>query len=219
MARRANMIRSTSIVLVLTVAGGLAAGVFASPKRADATSCPPVPQAQLHSIFGLPNSLQTRNDVDDSAVSVRYQCNSVAWRGSAPTSPQAAFQLARNGRGAGFGIETWARNDDGSSADEWPKQYDELTGGFDIAAVNFPGFFTNPGWPSKLVTPVGLGYLRTGGIVMIGSGPAKGLVAAVGCWWDDSALTAACLFVEEAKGKPVLTHLDALAKIAIPKVL
>jgi hypothetical protein len=48
---------------------------------------------------------------------------------------------------------------------------------------------------------------------------AKGLVAAVGCWWDDSALTAVCLFVEEAVGKPVVKHLNQLAAVAVKKVL
>jgi hypothetical protein len=47
-------------------------------------------------------------------------------------------------------------------------------------------------------------------------GRAKGLVAAMGCWWDNSTSSAICLLDEEAAGKPVVKHLNELAKIAVP---
>ena len=209
------------IVVALAISAALAAVSAATAARttAESNSCPPITEARLQSILGLPNVLRARNTVDDSGSAVRYQCNGVAWSGPPPTSREAAFQLAKSGRGAAFGIETWRPNEGSPSADDWPNQYDKLTGGFDIKSVVFPGLFTNAGWPTKRVTPVGLGYQRAGDVVTVGSGPAKGLVAAVGCWWDDNALTAACLLVEEAAGKPVVQHLNALAKIAVPKVL
>ena len=50
-------------------------------------------------------------------------------------------------------------------------------------------------------------------------GLAKGLVARIGCWWNDSTYSAVCLLDEEAVGNPVVKHLNQLAKIAVPKVL
>jgi hypothetical protein len=170
-------------------------------------------------ILGLPQSVQVRNDVDDSGDNVRYVCNGAAWSGSAPTSFQTALATARAGRGAAFGIEAWTPNEGSPYADQWPDDYDELTGNFDIHAVTFPGLFTNRGWPSKHVNPVHFGYQATGVVVQVGSGPAKGLVAAVGCWWNDSALSAVCLLVEEAPGKPIVTQLNQLGKIAVAKIL
>ena len=75
------------------------------------------------------------------------------------------------------------------------------------------------GWPSKHVKPSHFGYQTTGMVVTVGSGPAKGLVAAVACWWNDNALSAVCLMVEEAAGKPVVKQLNQLAAIAVKTVL
>jgi hypothetical protein len=83
----------------------------------------------------------------------------------------------------------------------------------------FPGLFTNAGWPTKRFDPPGYGHAAVGVVVTVGSGPARGLVAAIGCWWDSKAHSAVCLLVEEGPGKPVVKHLDALAKIAVPKVI
>lgn len=207
------------LAIAATAAASTGASAHASQGVAAGTSCPPISAAQLHTILGLPQSIQARNTVDDSGDAVRYLCNGAAWSGPAPTNLQGAFRIARAGRGAAFGIEAWTPNDGSPSADQWPNDYDKLTGRFDIEGVTFPGLFTNMGWPSKHVNPVHFGYQATGVVVTVGSGPAKGLVAAVGCWWNDSALSAVCLLVEEAPSKPVVKHLNQLAAIAVKKVL
>lgn len=212
------------LAVTLSVIMGLAAAAVTGgtvPAEAARTgaSCPPISATQVHAILGLPQSLTNLNTVDDSGDAVRYRCNAAAWSGPAPTTFQGALQTAKSGHGAAFGIETWAPNEGNPNADQWPKDYDKLTGHFDIHGVTFPGLFSNAGWPSKHVNPVHFGYQATAIVVTVGSGPAKGLVAAVGCWWDDNALTAACLLDEEAVGKPVMKHLNQLAAIAVKKVL
>lgn len=207
--------------LMLSAAAVLAAAALSGAPPAGASvavgaSCPPIPTAQLHAILGFPQSLQTRNTVGNAGGADHYLCNGVAWSGSTPMSFQASLQKAKSGHGAAFGIEAWTPDKGSALGDEWPDNYDELTGGFDKAAVTFPGFLKT--WPSKQFTPTHFGY-QTNGIVTRPPGVAKGLVAAVGCWWNDDALSAVCLMVEEAVGKPVVAHLNQLAKITVPKVL
>ena len=217
MKRQGSLLLCGAIAVVTVTLGATTSR--ASSAGAEGASCPPVSASQLHAILGLPSSLQSRNTVDDSGDSVRYICSGVAWSGTAPTSFEAALQKGKAGHGAAFGIEAWTPNDGSPYADQWPNDYDELTGRFDIEGVAFPGLFTNRGWPSKHVNPSHLGYQATGMVVTVGSGPAKGLVAAMGCWWNDSAYSAVCILDEEAIGKPVVKHLNQLAAIAVPKVL
>lgn len=212
---------SRLVVLALAAAATLTAVVCVPGSRAAVTagSCPPVAQAQLRSIVGLSASLQMRNTVDDSGEAVVYLCNGVAWSGVEPTSFQGAVQKARSGQGAGFGIQVWHPNSASSDVQRWKDtDYDKLTGEFDVAAETWPGVFTPKGWPSSTVHPARLGF-QSNGLLVRPQGVAKGLVAAVGCWWNDSSYSAVCLFVEEEAGKPVLTHLNQLAKIVVPKVL
>lgn len=216
MRTRRKLMLSAAAALAATALGGLPP---AGASEAAGASCPPIPAAQLHAILGLANSMQALNTVDDSGDVVRYRCNGVAWSGAAPTNLEAAFQTAKAGHGAAFGIEAWTPNEDSPYADQWPKDYDELTGGFGQKGLTFPGLFTNRGWPSKHLKTPHFGDQATGLVVTVGSGPAKGLVAAVGCWWNDDALSAVCLMVEEAAGRPVVKHLNQLAAIAVPKVL
>jgi hypothetical protein len=192
----------------------------ASPTLVANTSCPPIAAAQLHAILGFPNSLQARNTTDDSGGATDYLCNGVAWSGPAPTSFNGALQTAKSGHAAGFGIEAWQPDESSQDVEQWKskdflKLRDEMLHGY----VSFPGAFTNLGWPTKRIDPLGFGHAAVGVVITVGSGPAKGLVAAVGCWWDNKAFTGVCLLDEEAAGKPVVTHLNALAKIVVPKVL
>jgi hypothetical protein len=201
--------------LVATAAIGAVAPAGAAPAAA---SCPPISAAQLRTILGLPQSLQTRNTVSEGGGADHYQCNGVAWSGSKPTSFAASMQKARSGNGAGFGIEAWTPNEGSPDADKWPRRYDELTGDLEQGLVIFPGFVIKAGWVSKRFTPSRFGNDAMG-VVTRPKGVAKGLVAAVGCWWNDNALSAVCLMVEEAVGKPVVKHLNQLAAIAVPKIL
>jgi hypothetical protein len=187
----------------------------------DGASCNPVSAAQLHSILGLPNSMQARNTVGNAGGADDLECYGVAWTGTPPTTFQAAIQTARSGNGAAFGIEAWLPNESSPDVQTWKdRDYDKLTGELGQEAEDFPGLFTkSSGWTSKTITPPRFGYQASGFVVSVGSGPAKGLVAAIGCWWNDKAYTAVCLLDEEGAGRPVASHLNALAKIAVPKVL
>src|SRR5919197_910127 len=212
--RIVTIFAALAVLVAAATLGGTQAG--ASTTAVDSTSCPPIAAGQLRSILGLSNSLQARNTTVASGGADHYTCNGVAWSGTTPTSFQAAMQTAKAGRGAGFGIEAWQPGDDAGlwKDKNFPKLRSEMLQGY----VSFPGVFTNIGWPTKRIDPPGYGHPAVGVVVTVGSGPAKGLVAAVGCWWDSSAYTAVCLLDEEAVGKPVVKHLNALAKIAVPKV-
>jgi hypothetical protein len=197
----------------------LGGAAVAAPKAGvAAAACRPFSAAQLHSILGLTQSLVMRNTVDDSGDAVDSECNAVVWSGPMPTSRQAAFRTAKSGHGAQVGIETWAPNNHSPDVAKWPKDYDKLTGGFDKESVTFPGLFTARGLASQTLRLPGLGY-QSAGLKAAASGPATGLVVAIGCWWNDKAKSAVCLLDEEAASKPVVKHLNQLAKIAVPKVL
>jgi hypothetical protein len=210
---------------LLTAALGIAAAATlggaasVSASRAAAGSCVPISPAQLRTVLGLASSLQMRNTASHSGDSINHECNAVAWTGPVPTSPQAALQLGRSGHGAQVGIQTWRPNESSSNVQQWKdKDYAKLTGGFTKEASTFPGLFTNAGWPAKRVTPSSFGY-QTGGFVVQVQGLGKGLVAAAGCWWHDKTYSAVCILDEEAASKPVVRHLNQLAKIAVAQVL
>jgi hypothetical protein len=213
--------RWTLLAAAVAVAAGATLGgampVAASP--AAAGSCAPISSGQAHSILALASSLQMRNTTDDSGASVVHECNLVVWSGPTPTGYQAALQTAKSGHGAQVGLETWLPNASSPDVQTWKnRDYDKLTRGFGTEAATFPGLFTNAGWPAKRFDPSALGY-QTNGFVVKVQGAAKGLVAAVGCWWNDKRFSAVCLLDEEAASKPVVKHLNELARIAVPKVL
>jgi hypothetical protein len=212
--------RARTLALAATVALAAAAllgGVAPAGAVPAGTSCPPISAPQLHAILRLPNSLQTRNTVDTSGGADTYLCNGVAWSGPAPQSFQAGLQRAKSGQAAGFGIEAW--QPDGHDCCWLEERFPRLRSRFLEGWLDFPGLLTSRSWPTKRIEPEGFGHAAVGIVTKVGSGPTKGLVAAIGCWWDSGAYTAACLFVEEAAGKPVVKHLNALAQIAVPKVL
>ena len=192
----------------------------ASSTGAEAASCPPVSAGQLHSILGLPSSMQSQNTLDDSGGVAHYLCNGAAWSGPAPTSFAGAMRIAKAGHGAAFGIESWAPNEDSPDVQRWKdRDYDELAGGFVKQGAIAPGLFTiKLGWPTKALNPPHLLH-DARGLLIYPQGVTKGLVAAVGCWWNDESYSAVCILVEEAVGKPVVKHLNQLAAIAVPKIL
>jgi hypothetical protein len=219
MKRRTSLLLCGAVAVVTVTLGATTSR--ASSTGAEAASCPPVSAAQLHAILGLPQSMQEHNTVDDAGDAIRYRCNGAAWSGPPPTTLKGALATARAGHGAAFGIEAWTPNESSPYADQWPKDYEKLTHGFVINVARAPGLFTDAGWPTKVVKPVNFGYVDQAAtvVVNVGSGPAKGLVAAVGCWWSDDSYSAVCLLVEESPRRPVVKHLNQLAAITVPKIL
>ena len=213
-------------VRLVAVAAAAGALLLAAPSRggtasADAVACTLIPASKLLATLGLGQSKVMRNydKTAPASEAVDTECDVVAWSGPVPTSLGAAFQLAKSGRAAQVGVETWAPHEGSPDVQRWiDRDYDKLTGRFLIESVTFPGLILKAG-PSKSFQPPRLGHDAAGFAGAIPGGPAKGLVVAIGCWWDDKSSSAICLFDEEAAGKPVVAHLNTLAKVAVPKFL
>jgi hypothetical protein len=147
---------------------------------------------------------------------VHTECDQAAWTGSTPKSRAGVYKKARTGKGAQVGVETWAPNFDGPNGETWVKEgYEELLNNFQKA--RFGLYYKFPGRFSPL-SPAGEGYSGTG-IAIKGSGPAQGLLGALGCWWNVSNHRAVCVFDEEAKSKPVVADLNSFASIVVPNFL
>src|SRR5262249_57425997 len=98
---------------------------------------------------------------------------------------------------------------------EWEKNgFDELTSGFLKGRFQF----VHVAGKGKSLNPNGYGYIGAG-LVVKGTGVAKGLIAAAGCWWDHPAHRAICVVDEEAEGKPVVDNLNAMAQKIVPNFL
>jgi hypothetical protein len=144
------------------------------------------------------------------------ECSVGLWQGTAPKSKSETFVKARAGQAAQVGVDTWAPNPESPDVAEWEsKEFDKLTAGF--LKGRFQVLQALPG-KAKSLNPEGDGYIGAG-ILIKASGSAAGLEAAVGCWWDKGTSRAICLLDEEAEGKPVVDHLNALAKKIVPSFL
>jgi hypothetical protein len=226
-ATKPNRSASAAVRLSLSAAAALAVACLygtapsaGSGTAPTAASCPPITAAKLHSVLRLSNSYVERNDVASHEAD-NYVCSVALWSGSPPSGVQAQMQLARSGRAALVGIESWTPNNSSPDVGKWrAKDYDTLTGGFQIGSITIPGLLTSRGWPSKRISPFHrLGYDGVGDVLKVQSGLAKGLVAAVGCWWNDSTYSAVCIADEEAAGKPATQNLNELAKVSVAKIL
>ena len=223
------MSRSMPTLAVALVAIAAAAGalLLASPSRGGTTStqavaCTLIPPSKLLATLGLGQSKVMRNydKTTPASEAVDTECDVVAWSGPVPTSLEAAFQLAKSGRGAQVGVETWAPHEGSPDVQRWiDRDYDKLTGGFLIESVTFPGVFVKAGVSAKSFQPPRLGHDAAGFTGAVPGIRAKGLVFAIGCWWEDRSSSAICLLDEEAAGKPVVAHLNTLAKVAVAKFL
>ena len=143
-------------------------------------------------------------------------CGVGLWSGSKPKNRAAVLTKAKSGQGAQVAILTWAPNNESVNVDKWTNgEFQKTTSEFVKTrfrlVYNFPAQF-------KPLNPAGDGYSGAGALLKP-SGSAKGLVAAVGCWWDPHTHSDLCIFDEEAEGKPVVDHLNGLAKTIVPNFL
>lgn len=213
--------RWAAIAPCLFTALVVAAAASASPAESTSAACSVLPGGAVRSIDGLQSSMILRNydATTPNSEAARTECMVGAWSGATPKSQNEVFQLARRGRGAAVGVETWRPNDGSPNVQRWlDTGYDELTGSFDKQAVLWPGLFSAAGMPAKHFQPPALGQLSNG-IVFLPGGKAKGLKVALGCWWNDQTSSAICLYNEEAAFRPVVKHLVELAKVAVPSFL
>ena len=206
--------------LVVTLAVLAAAGAAAGARSAaTARACTLASPAQIRTLLGLSQSTFERNYDNTSPASGarNTQCGIGLWSGPAPGSKQQAFAAAAGGRAAQVGIETWAPHEGSSGLSQWlDRDYDKLTGGFEIGGVVFPGLLSAKGIPSRKLAVPKLAGGRAG-LVLAVPGTAGRISAAVGCWWSDRAHAALCMFVESGGRIAVAGRLAALAKIVVPR--
>jgi len=221
--------RRVLAVGAVTAAAAAAAALLAAPSQArpssssaaEAFACTLVSPAQVRSILGLAqtNVMRDVNGTSAAAEAQTSECGVVAWSGSTPSSMQTALQTAKSGHGAQVGLETWAPHQGSPDVRRWiSKDFAKLTRGFTHDATTFPVLFAAAGSRSKPFKPSPFGQQAAGFTAAL-TGQTKGLVTAAGCWWSNKKSSAFCLFDEEAAGKPVVAHLNALARIAVAKFL
>jgi hypothetical protein len=215
----------TRTLVFVSVAAALAVAALggATPSRAsvDAVACTLASPAQLRSIIGFSQSIGLR-DYDGTAAASEdreTECGVGLWSGAAPTSTTAMFAMAKSGHGAQVAILTWAPHGGSPDVHAWvDTDYHKLTSEFLKGAVSIPGVFSSKGLPAHTVHPPHLGH-GTAGFTAAASGQAKGLTAAIACWWNDKTSSAICVFDEEAAFRPTVQHLYKIAAIVVPKFL
>jgi hypothetical protein len=218
---RASALLLAVIGLMLLIGGASATADQELPGACEVTSL-----SRLQSTVHLEHSalLKNTNDLEGTAGlepselphGIHTVCDVGLWSGAKPKSLGAVIAKAKSGQGAQIGIETWAPNDESPDVEDWnKKEYDEVTSEF--LKSRFPLVYKIPGKAEPL-NPAGEGYSGAG-VLIKASGKAKGVVAAIGCWWDASTHRDLCILDEEAEGKPVVDHLNTLAKTIVPGFL
>ncbi|MGH2939964.1 MAG: hypothetical protein ACRDPE_17780 [Solirubrobacterales bacterium] len=205
----------------------LAAIAPAATMAGDApTGCEVVSLSFVQKTVHLPHSTLLRNhdnlegtaglEPSELPHAVHGECDVGLWRGKPPKGRAETFAKARTGQAAQVGVDTWAPNGESPDIGEWENnEFDKLTAGF--LKGRFQVLKALPG-KTRSLNPEGDGYIGAG-ILIKATGPAAGLEAAAGCWWDKGTSRVICLLDEEAEGKPVADDLNALAKKIVPSFL
>jgi hypothetical protein len=191
----------------------------------EATACETVSRAFAQKKLALDHSalirdhsnLEGTENLEPSELprAVHSVCGVGLWSGAKPTTRAALAAAARNGRAALLGVDVWSPNTESPDVGKWEEtEFSELTASFLEGRFKF---LQVPG-KGKPLNPEGDGYIGAG-LLVKGTGIAKGLMAAAGCWWSVPSHRAVCVVVEEAEGKPVVDHLNALAKKIVPNFL
>jgi hypothetical protein len=219
--------RVTAVVAITALAsiGGAvnAAGAIAG---GEPTACETVSLSFVQKTVGLPHStlLRDHSNLEDTSglepselpQAAHSECDIGLWGGKAPKTRAAIFAKARAGQATQVGVDAWAPNPESPFVDQWEgKGFNELTTGFLKGRLQL---VLGLHGLAKSLNPQGDGYIGIG-MTLKATGIAHGLEAAAGCWWDKGTSRAICLFTEEVEGKPVVDHLNALAKKIVPNFL
>jgi hypothetical protein len=210
---------SSNGVKFLAAAAGIVAllaavlAIHPAGAAAEKANCNLLSPGAMKSVVGLAKVANQRA-VSDSTAGIHTDCDFVLWSGSTPTSPAGVLAKGKSGKGAQIGYSTWTPG--GEHTEAWvPKGFEEKLNEFSrarfAAVTNLPG-------KVKALSPKSEGHPGGGATIKL-SGVGKGLETAVGCWWNVNTTTIICLFDEEATGKPVVAHLNALAAKAVPGFL
>ena len=217
-----GVLSATLVGTVLVVAAVIPVAALAGE---EPTACETVSRAFVQKTLKLEHSalvrdhsnLEGTSELEPSELprAVHSVCGIGLWNGAKPTSQAEKFAKARAGQAAQVGIAAWSPNSESPNVGEWEeKEFDELTAGFLKGRFKF----LQVDGEAKPLHPEGDGYVGAG-IKVKARGIAKGLVVAAGCWWTEARHRAICVYVEEADGKPVVDHLNALGKKIVPSFL
>ena len=215
------VVATTALALIgcaLAADGAIAGG--------EPVACETVSLSFVGKTVGLPHAtlLRDHSNLEDTSglepaelpQAAHSECGIGLWTGKTPKSRAAIFAKGRAGQAAQVGVDVWAPNNESPFVNEWEsKGFGELTTQFLKGRLQL--LLGLPG-RAKPLNPEGDGYSGAG-LTIKATGAAHGLEAAAGCWWDVSTHRAICLLTEEAEGKPVVAHLNALAKKIVPNFL
>lgn len=218
-------VRSGAALVLAAAALLLAVIPVAAHASGEPTACETVSLSFVQKTLKLSNSTLLRDhtntegteDLEPSELprAVHSECGIGLWSGQKPTSRAQLAAKARAGHAAQVGVDTWAPNSESPSVGEWEsREFDELTARFlkdRFQIVHVTG-------KAKALNPEGDGYSGAGFLIKA-TGFAHGLEVAAGCWWSEPSKRAICIFTEEAVGKPVVDHLNALGKKIVPNFL
>lgn len=224
-----QLIKRRSLAVVAIAALGLigyALDTSGAIAGGEPTACETVSLSFVQKTVGLSHStlLRDHSNLEDTSgeepaelpQAAHSECGIGLWSGATPKSRAETFAKARVGQAAQAGVDAWAPNGESPFVNEWENNgFGELTAGFLKGRLQV--LLGLPG-RAKPLNPAGNGYSGAGLLIKAG-GIAHGLEAAAGCWWDVGTHRAICMFTEEAEGKPVVTHLNALAKKIVPNFL
>lgn len=219
--------RLVGVLVVAALASSGIAIVAAGAIAADEpTACETVSLSFVQKTLGLPHSslLRDKNNLEDTSGedpselphSFHSECGIGLWSGAPPKSEGAIFEKARAGQAAQVAVDVWAPDSDSPDVNVWEehefgKLTEELVKGRFQLIVHFPG-------KAKSLNPKGEGYIGAG-FTIKATGRAHGLEAATACWWAKASSRVVCVLTEEAEGKPVVAHLNALAGKIVPNFL
>jgi hypothetical protein len=192
----------------------------------EPTACETVSLAFVGKTLGLPHAtlLRDKSNLEDTSglepselpFAFHSECGIGLWSGAPPKGQSQIYAKARAGQAAQVGVDVWAPDTQSPEVNKWEEtEYGEVLDG--LQKGRFQVLLKLPG-QAKGLNPKGEGYSAQG-LTIKTSGPAHGLEAAAGCWWDPGTHRIVCLFTEEAEGKPVVDHLNKLAAKIVPNFL
>ncbi|HVW46951.1 MAG TPA: hypothetical protein VHA76_07855 [Solirubrobacterales bacterium] len=218
MRRRLPFLLSFALLVALP-----AAALPSVAAAESAAGCAALPAAAAKSALHLPSAVTVRStsslDGGASPESIDNICQQGLWSGPKPTSKPAMYKRAREGRAALVGAETWAPGP-GDEEGRWEsKEFGKLLAELEASRFKLTTLGAGGG-NAKPLNPTGEdGFSGTGITAKVVAGPGKGLISTAGCWWNASAYKAACVIVVEAKSRPGVADLNALAKKVVPAAL
>jgi hypothetical protein len=214
MRRRRSPVRANHFLASAMLATlGMAAFAAAPAAATNADACGTITQHTMAKAFGLTDAVQHKSVLrapGTPAGVIHIRCRAVAWSGAKPTNSARRRAGLLAGTVAEARIETWVA-DSGPAAETWlanfPKKLEGLKSRakaqFIEGALHGSSFV-----PPRFGAESALGYQAT-------SGGTRKLRA---FWWNQSSGTLISFNIVEARDKPIVASLRALASRIVPGV-